>query len=148
MKRYTKSLTAMLMFFLAGCSPDAGKGDGKQVSPAPGGEVSFFFGGRVIPGDGSPPIEDATFIVTDGKFSAIGKKGEIAPPKGSARIELTGRTVTPVFINLQAQPGMNSGKTYGPTNYTRDNVTADLSRYEYYGVIAVLTAGTDSGDLP
>ncbi len=146
MKPHTKSLTAaMLICFLAGCSPDAGKGDGKQVVS---GDTSYFFGGRVVPGDGSPAIEEANFIVTDGKFSAIGKKGELTPPKGSARIELTGRTVTPVFINLQAQPGMNSGAQYGPKNYTRDSVIADLRRYEYYGVLAVLTAGTDSGDLP
>jgi hypothetical protein len=27
------------------------------------------------------------------------------------------------------------------------SLTADLNRYAYYGVLAVLTAGTDSGDL-
>ena len=84
-------------------------------------------------------MEDVSFIVTNGKFTSIGKKDEVMPPKGSARIELTGRTVTPVFINLQAQPGMNNGAQYGPKNYTRDSMTADLARYEYYGVMAVLT---------
>jgi imidazolonepropionase-like amidohydrolase len=42
---------------------------------------------------------------------------------------------------------MNNGSQYGPKNYTRDSVTADLSRYAYYGVVAVLTSGTDSGNL-
>jgi imidazolonepropionase-like amidohydrolase len=149
MRRYVKSLSALvLVSFLAGCGGDPGgdtKGDGKQSAST--SDTSFFYGGRFVPGDGSPAIEEASFIVTNGKFTSIGKKGEVSPPKGSARIELTGRTVTPVFINLSAQPGMNNGAQYGTKNYNRDSMTADLSRYEYYGVMAVLTGGTDSGDL-
>jgi imidazolonepropionase-like amidohydrolase len=149
MRRYVKSLSALvLVSFLAGCGGDPGgdtKGDGKQSAST--SDTSFFYGGRFIPGDGSPAIEEASFIVTNGKFTSIGKKGEVSPPKGSARIELTGRTVTPVFINLSTQPGMNNGAQYGTKNYNRDSMTADLSRYEYYGVMAVLTGGTDSGDL-
>jgi imidazolonepropionase-like amidohydrolase len=147
MRRYAKSLAAMtLIVFLAGCGTETGKeADGKAVSA--GGDTTYFFGARIIPGDGTPAMEDMSFIVSGGKFVTIGKRSEVTPPKGSARIELTGRTVTPVFINLQAQPGMNNGAQYGSKNYMRDSVTADLSRYAYYGVMAVLTAGTDAGDL-
>src|SRR5215469_9443852 len=148
MRRYVKSLSALvLLSVLAGCGGDTGgdpKSDGKQGGS---GDTSFFWGGRFIPGDGSPAIEEATFIVTNGKFTSIGKKGEVPPPKGSNRVELTGRTVTPVFINLSTQPGMNNGAQYGTKNYNRESMTADLSRYEYYGVMAVLTGGTDSGEL-
>ena len=147
MRRYAKSLGAMaLIVFLAGCGTEAGKEADGKAGPA-GGDTSYFFGARIIPGDGSPAMEDMSFIVSGGKFVTIGKRSEVTPPKGSARIELTGRTVTPVFINLQAQPGMNNGAQYGSKNYMRDSVTADLSRYAYYGVMAVLTAGTDAGDL-
>src|SRR5262245_5635980 len=149
MRRYMKSLSALvLVSFLAGCGDTGGetKGDGKLAASGTS-DTSWFFGGRFIPGDGSPAIEEATFLVVNGKFTAIGKKGEVAPPKGSNRVELTGRTVTPVFINLQAQPGLNNGAQYGTKNYTRESMTADLSRHEYYGVMAVLTGGTDSGDL-
>jgi len=146
MKRYMKSLTAMTLFcVLAGCgSDDNAKGDGKQAA-AGSGDTTYFFGARIIPGDGSPAMEDTAFVVTGGKFVTIGKRSEVVAPKGAGRIELTDRTVTPVFINLQAQPGMNNGKEYGPKNYTNDSVTADLDRYLYYGVYAVLTAGTDAG---
>src|SRR5437879_1383214 len=104
MKRYTKSLiVVMLICFLTACSSESGnegKSDGKQQGTS---DTTFYFGARVIPGDGSPVIEDATFIVSNGKFTAVGKKGEVTPPKGSGRIELTGRTLTPVFYNLQAE---------------------------------------------
>ncbi|PYS01712.1 MAG: hypothetical protein DMG16_11520 [Acidobacteria bacterium] len=148
MKRYTKSLmVAMLVSFLAGCSSESGsdsKSDKKQQATS---DITFYFGARVIPGDGSPVIEEATFIVSNGKFTALGKKGEVTPPKGSGRIDLTGRTLTPVFFNLQAQPGLSNGPSYGPKNYNHDSVMADLDRYAYYGIMGVLTGGTDDGDL-
>src|SRR5262245_52613397 len=149
MNRYAKSLTAMMLVgFLAGCGdPTTGK-ESKDGKGAPTVDTSYFFGARIIPGDGSPAMEDMSFVVNNGKFVTIGPRKEVTPPKGSNRIELTGRTVTPVFINMQAQPGMNNGAQYGPKNYTRDSLTADLSRYAYYGVMAVLTAGTDAGTLP
>src|SRR5262249_37438978 len=146
MKCYMRSLTAFVVVcVIAGCEP-AEKGDGKQAAST-SGDVSYFFGARIIPGDGSPAMENMSFIVADGKFTQIGAFKDIVPPKGAARIEMTGRTVTPVFINMQAQPGMNRGRQYGPKNYTRESLTADLSRYAYYGVMAVLTGGTDAGDL-
>src|SRR5215470_17272187 len=138
MRPYAKSLSAMtLIVFLAGCGPETGNEANSKAAPG-SGDISYFFGARIIPGDGSPAMEDMSFIVSGGKFTTIGRRKEVTPPKGSARIELTGRTVTPVFVNVQAQPGMNNGAQYGPKNYNRDSMTADLSRYEYYGVIAVL----------
>jgi len=149
MKLDTKSLIAVILVSLlaAACSPESGdesKNGKKQQATS---DVTFYFGARVIPGDGSPVIEDATFIVSNGKFTAVGKKGEVTPPKGSGRIDLTGRTLTPVFFNLQAQPGLSNGPSYGPKNYGRESVIADLDRYAYYGIMSVLTGGTDDGDL-
>src|SRR5438552_10283756 len=149
MKRCTKSLLVVILSCgLAACSSETGseggKGDQKKQS---GSDTTYYFGARVIPGDGSPVMEDATFIISNGKFTALGKKGDVTPPKGSGRIDLTGRTLTPVFFNLQAQPGLNNGSSYGPKNYNRESVMADLERYAYYGIMGILTAGTDDGDL-
>src|SRR5215468_8236428 len=143
MRRHTKTLMGLaLMCLAAGCG-DTDKVEGNQ----PTGNTSFFYGARMIPGDGSAPIDNANFLVTDGKITVIGKKGEVTPPKGSAQVDLSGRTLVPVFIDLSAQPGMNNGAQYGPKNYNRDSVTADLDRYQYYGTMVVLTTGTDSGNL-
>jgi len=145
MKCFVKSLIAMtLITLLVGCDPPPEKKEGGE---APAVETSIYFGARIIPGDGSPVMEDMSIVTTNGKIVTVGKRAEVAPPKGSNRVELTGQTIVPAFINIQAQPGMNNGSQYGGKNYTRDSVTADLSRYAYYGVVAVLTAGTDSGDL-
>src|SRR5215475_230354 len=145
MRRHTKTLMGLvLMCLAAGCGSTAG-GAGDQSAGT--GNSSFFYGAKMIPGDGSAPIDNANFVVTDGKIMVIGKKGEVTPPKGSAQVDLSGRTLVPVFIDLSAQPGMNNGAQYGPKNYNRDSVTADLDRYQYYGTMVVLTAGTDSGSL-
>ncbi len=140
MKLDTKSLIAGILVSLlaAACSSESGdesKNGKKQQATS---DVTFYFGARVIPGDGSPVIEDATFIVSNGKFTAVGKKGEVTPPKGSGRIDLTGRTLTPVFFNLQAQPGLSNGPSYGPKNYGRESVIADLDRYAYYGIMLAM----------
>src|SRR5438552_3781494 len=149
MKLDTKSLIAGILMSLlaAACSSESGdesKNGKKQQATS---DVTFYFGARVIPGDGSPVIEDATFIVSNGKFTAFGKKGDVTPPKGAGRVDLTGRTLTPVFFNLSTQPGLNNGSAYGPKNYNHDSVMADLDRYAYYGIMGVLTAGTDDGDI-
>ena len=149
MKRCVKSLLVVLLLCgLAACSSETGseggKGDQKKQS---GSDTTYYFGARVIPGDGSPVMEDATFIISNGKFTALGKKGDVTPPKGAGRVDLTGRTLTPVFFNLSTQPGLNNGSAYGPKNYNHDSVMADLDRYAYYGIMSVLTAGTDDGDI-
>lgn len=151
MKRYAKSLAAIAFLgFLTACGdPTEGnpKGGDAAEGGAPTSDTSIYYGARIIPGDGSPVLEDQSIIVKGGKITEIGPRKDVAPPKGSNRVDLTGRTIAPAFVNLQAQPGMNNGAKYGPKNYNRDSVTADLSRYAYYGVVAVVTAGTDSGAL-
>src|SRR5215467_1522596 len=148
MERYAKSLmVVMLISFLGACSSSSGnegKADKKQQSSS---DTTFYFGARVIPGDGSPVIEGATFIISNGKFTALGKKGDVPVPRGAGQVDLTGRTLTPVLFNVQAQPGLSNGPLYGPKNYNRESVMADLDRYAYYGIMGVLSGGTDDNDL-
>src|SRR5207249_9997777 len=83
----------------------------------------------------------------NGKITQLGGKNEVKPPKGSGRVELNGQTIMPVLVNLHGHVGLNNGSSFGPENYKRDSVTADLNRYGYYGLSAFSLQGTDAGQL-
>jgi imidazolonepropionase-like amidohydrolase len=145
MKRYTQlAMAATLFLAVAGCSEAPSADNASQPAAV---DITFFSGARLIPGDGSAPIEEATFIVENGKITAIGGRNEVKPPKGAGRVELNGQTVMPVLFNLHGHVGLNNGSSFGPENYKRESVTADLNRYAYYGVAAVAIQGSDSGNL-
>jgi imidazolonepropionase-like amidohydrolase len=92
-----------------------------------------------------PPIEEATMIIENGVITQIGKKKEFYAPKGSLPIELDGKTIVPLFVNLHAYPGLSNLGEFGAKNYKRESLGADLNRYGYYGVGAVLAAGDSDG---
>jgi hypothetical protein len=56
--------------------------------PAP---VTVFEGARLIAGDGSAAIEDSAFIVQNGHFTTVGRKGQLKVPAGAARVDLSGK---------------------------------------------------------
>ena len=61
---------------------------GMQQRQATGAAI-LFEGARLIMGDGKAPIENSAFIVNNDRFSSVGRKGELQPPPGAARIDLT-----------------------------------------------------------
>jgi imidazolonepropionase-like amidohydrolase len=123
---------------IAGASPGRGQ--------APG-NVTVFEGARLITGDGNPPIENASFTVTDGQFTAVGARG-IAIPQGARRVDLSGKTVIPALIDAHVHMGYRKGTSFSADNYTRDNLIDMLDRYAWYGIAAVMETGTGRGDLP
>src|SRR5437016_8609213 len=113
MKCYTLGMAATLFGVIAGCSSESSNRNETAVKPA-AADITFFSGGRLIPGDGSAPIEEATFIVENGKISQLGGKNEVKPPKGAGRVELNGQTIMPVLVNLHGHVGLNNGSSFGP----------------------------------
>jgi imidazolonepropionase-like amidohydrolase len=137
----------ILVCLVAGCGDGGSSADkGKAEDPAVAAGSTYYFGARIIPGDGTV-IDNGVFIVENGKITSLAKEGEIKPPREAGRVELTGYTITPVFINLHGHPGVSKGGSVSASNYTRQSVLADIQRYGYYGVEAVLSAGTDKGDI-
>ena len=55
---------------------------------------------RLIDGTGAPPVEDAVIVITNGKFAAIGPRGEVAIPQGAEVIDVQGKTVVPGLIDV------------------------------------------------
>jgi imidazolonepropionase-like amidohydrolase len=110
-------------------------------------ETTVFEGARLITGDGSTPIENSAFIVDGNRIIAVGRSGEVTIPAGSARLDLAGKTVIPALIDAHVHMGYRKGLTFGPENYTRENLIDTLNRFAYYGVAAILETGTARGDL-
>jgi imidazolonepropionase-like amidohydrolase len=109
---------------------------------------TLFEGARLIAGDGRTPIEDSAILVEGDRFARIARRGEIPAPPGTARVDLAGRTVIPGLVTLHGHVGYLKGVTFSADNYTRENVIDHLNRYLYYGIVAMMSAGTDPGDLP
>src|SRR5579884_1689819 len=145
MRRYTQFIIAItLAGSLAACG---GPEPTKEKGAGGGSDVTYFFGAKVIPGDGSAIIDDAAFVTQNGKITAMGKRGDVKPPQGAGRMDLSTLIIMPVFVNLNAHPGLVNGPTFGAQNYNHDSVVNDLKRYLYYGIGAVLETGTDKEDI-
>ena len=112
--------------------------------------AQLFEGARLITGDGSAPINDSAFVVENGRFTAVGKRGEIAVPRGGNVVSLRGKTVMPALVDAHSHLGYTNvaANTTTSGNYTRDNLLDHLHRYAYYGIAATLSLGLDRGDLP
>jgi imidazolonepropionase-like amidohydrolase len=118
------------------------------VQPQTSG-ACLFEGARLIAGDGSSPLENSAFVVENGRFTQVGKRGELRPPPGVTRINLTGKTVIPGLIDAHAHLGMQRYRdwTSRPENYTRENILDQLNRASFFGLSAIYSAGSDSGDF-
>jgi len=116
--------------------------------PAKAGRYVLYEGARIITGDGSAPIESGAMLVEDDSIARVGRKGDITAPQGATRVDLTGKTVMPGIVLAHGHIGYLKGTTFSRDNYTRDNILDQLNRYLYYGVVAMMSTGTDPGDLP
>ena len=119
------------LFLIAACSTP-GPVDAPEVSG-----VTVFEGARLIVGDGSAPIENSAFIVEDDRFTAVGISGELEVPPGAARVDLSGKTVTPAIID-----------THKHLADTREGLIAELEHFAYYGVGVATSLGRDIGEMP
>ena len=118
-----------------------------QTPRASGGPV-LYEGARLIAGDGGAPIENSAFIVQNGRFVRVGRRGDVQPPSGATRVDLTGKTVIPALVDAHSHIGYMKDLTSGPQNYTRENIVDHMHRFAYFGVAASQAMGSDFGELP
>jgi len=116
-----------------------------SLSAAP---ATLFEGERLIVDARRTPIENAALLIDNGRVAAVGKKGSVKAPAGALRVNLTGKTVIPALVDVHVHLGYQKGLVYSVENFNRDNLIDQLNRYAYCGVAAVLSLGTDLGDLP
>jgi imidazolonepropionase-like amidohydrolase len=104
-------------------------------SQTPSG-VTVFEGARLIVGDGSAPIDNAVIVVDGARITQVGRAGQVKAPAGATRVSLTGKTVMPAIIDTHTHMGE-----------TREAVIDLMRRKAAFGVGAVLSLGTDPGDI-
>jgi len=127
---------------MAGCSaPPA------SAPPATTTAV-VFDGARIVTGEDRPPIERGTLVIDGGRIVAVGATEAVPAPAGASRVDVSGKTVVPAFVDAHAHIGYMRDLTSGPQNYTRENIVDHLQRYAYFGVAAVQAMGSDFTDLP
>jgi imidazolonepropionase-like amidohydrolase len=97
--------------------------------------VTVYEGARLITGDGSAPVEDSAFVVANGRFTAIGRKGQLKVPSGAAHVDLTGKTVMPSIIDAHKHLAV-----------TRAELVDQLQHFAYYGIGTTMSLGQDTGD--
>ena len=132
--------------FAAACSN--GPADTSSSSSTQAASTAVLFeGARLIPGDGSAPVEQAAFVVDGGMITQIGLVDQLDAPAGAERVELAGKTVMPALIGAHGHVGYQKGLTFLRENYTKENIYDDLRRATYFGLGTVMTMGIDSGEL-
>jgi imidazolonepropionase-like amidohydrolase len=111
------------------------------------GQTTLFVGARLITDGDRPPIEDSAFLIENGKITKVGRRSDVQGPAGAVRVDLTGKTVMPAIVNAHGHLGYIKDASFSAANYTRENIINQLKQYAYYGVAAMITAGTDAGDI-
>ena len=107
------------------------------LAQTPASAPTLFEGARLINGTGGPAIENSAFVVSGGRFTAIGRAGQVQAPAGAARVSLAGKTVMPAIVDAHIHAASEK----------RETLIDQLQGKAYYGVGAVLSLGTDPGDL-
>ncbi len=98
--------------------------------------ATVYEGARLIVGDGSAPIDNSAFVVQGNRFTEIGRRGQVKVPAGAARVDLSGKTVMPAIVDAH---------THMPTE--QPALASVLEHKAYYGVGALISLGSDAGDL-
>jgi imidazolonepropionase-like amidohydrolase len=113
--------------------------------------ITLYEGARLITGDGRPPVENSAFIVQNGQFTAIGKKGALKAPASAAHVDLSGKTVMPAMVDLHGHLGYQNvpAGTMSKETFTRENLIDHLERLAYNGIGAVVDVASlvDRSDM-
>ncbi len=99
-------------------------------------DAVLYEGAQLIIGDGGAVLENSSFLVEDGRFTAVGPAGSIDVPAGSGHVDLTGKTVMPAIVNAHAHLAS-----------PRADRTEELQHWAYYGTGAVMSLGLDEGSV-
>jgi len=103
----SRTIIALLIACCVASAQEAAKDAKPAASDAPADDKAAprwtaIVGGTVWPVS-SPIIRDGIVLLKDDKIAAIGRRGDIAVPKGATTIDASGRHVSPGFIASAAR---------------------------------------------
>ena len=112
---------------------------------------TVYEGARLITGDGSRRSRTRAFVVENGRFTAVGRRGELQVPPGAVHVDLAGKTVMPTIVDLHGHIGFQNipAGTMSKETFTRENLIDHLQRLAFNGVGAVVGIGdlVDRSDM-
>lgn len=126
MTRWMTGAAVAAVAFVLAARPDAQTGG-----------ATAFVGARVVVGDGTAPIENATVVVRNGQIAEVGPSARVRVPAGAARVDVAGKTIMPTIVDTHVHLGT-----------TRAPLVTDLRDRVYFGVSAALSLGLDPAGDP
>ncbi len=140
------AIPGLLLALLTACG-------GASDAPEPGaqgaaGDVTAFTGATLIDGNGGEPIQDAVLVIQGDRFTAVGPAGSVQIPEGAEVVDLAGKTIMPPLIATHAHLAQTTdGFNNSADNFTEQNVEEKLDAFASYGVLHVLSMGTDKPNV-
>src|SRR5215470_10559313 len=122
------------------------------IAPATYAQTSatVYEGARLITGGGGT-IENSAFVVENGRFTQVGRSGELQLPAGIGRVDLAGKTVMPTMVDLHGHFGFQNipAGTMSKETFTRENLIDHMQRLAFHGVGAAVGVGdlVDRSDM-
>jgi imidazolonepropionase-like amidohydrolase len=98
--------------------------------------VTVFTGASIIDGQEGTAIENGALVIENGRIVGVGHVQDVKVPQGATVVSLAGKTIIPALID-----------THTHASTTRNDIVNDLQRRAYFGVGAMMSLGTDKGDL-
>ncbi|WP_134090093.1 amidohydrolase family protein [Olivibacter sp. XZL3] len=129
---YKPLLLPLILLFFACTS--GGNNDKAAV-----GKKLILKNATLIDGTGAE-ARQTDITIERGKITALNSTVDTAEAEV---IDLSGKTVLPAFISAHVHIGTLKGTSANAENYTRKNILRQLQNYQQYGILHVLSMGTD-----
>ena len=141
MRRPYAFMAAALGALLCGAAASAQQG--REAGPAPDPVTPpapslALTGARMFDGTGAAPVDKTTIVIVKGRIQALGPDGMVRIPPDAMRVDMSGKTVMPGFINTHGH--LDAGDEKQPLY---DRINQQLRTYAQYGVTTVVTLGDD-----
>ncbi|MFT3739572.1 MAG: amidohydrolase family protein [Breznakibacter sp.] len=103
-------------------------------------EIVLFENATIITGNGSEVLENSDILVVDGRIQKIGQN--LSDTTGKT-VDLKGKTIMPAIIASHSHVGILKGTECVPENYTKENIASQLKKYQDYGILHVMSMGSE-----